>query len=206
MAPRWAWRTRRTEAPATPVGGHDHIPGGVVESPPNQVLVPALRVLGVGDYQRMNTHQGVLAISSALLVDDPAQADAARQADATSSEPADGARACSTAGGAAVCTSQPSPATGAPVLLTAYGQRYEPGGASGCRPLFTLDPGDGSDPQSFLPRSGTVITARVTHSYAEAGTYTVVVRSASRCSTAASPGGTEPEYDYSARLTITVAG
>ena len=170
------------------------------------MLVPALRVPGVGEYQRENAFQGVLAISSAALVDDPGQADAVRQADATSSGPAEGARACGTAGAVAVCTSQPSPAADAPVLLTAFGERYEPVGASGCQPLFSLEAGDGSDPQSFLPRSGTVITARVTHTYADPGTYTVVVRSVSRCSTPASPGGTEQEYDYSAQLTITVTG
>lgn len=193
------------------MGNHDHIPGGVVDDPPSRVLVPALRVPAVGPYQDGETHQGVLAVSSAFLVDDPAQADAAREADATSSDSAEAAAGCSTGDPepnpvALVCTSQPRPTAGTPILLTAYGERYGPVGASDCQPVFTLDPGDGSGEQSFLPRSGTLITARVAHTYTEAGIYTVVLHGASRCATPASPGGTEPEYDYSARLTVTVTG
>ena len=155
-------------------------------------------------------HSGVLAISSALLVDDPAQAEAARRADATSAAPTAAGPACAAEPAEypviAVCTSRLQPTAGVPILLTAHGERYEPVGATGCRPLFTLDPGDGTGEQPFLPRSGTLITARVAHTYLEPGTYTVVVRSASRCSTPAPPGGTEPEFDESARIVVTVTG
>jgi hypothetical protein len=192
-------------------GGHDHIPGGVVDEPASRLLVPA--VLAPGDASITGSlpavsYSGALAISSALLVDDPAQAEAARRADATSTDPAATGPTC-TADSAeypvlAVCTSRTQPSAGVPVLLTAVGERYEPVGADGCEPLFALDPGDGTGPQSFLPRSGTLITARVAHTYAEPGTYTVVVRSASRCSTPASPGGSEPEFDLTAQITVTV--
>jgi hypothetical protein len=192
-------------------GGHDHIPGGVVDALPSQVLVPAMMVPADGGTTSQNpsaSHSGVLAISSAVLADDPGQAEAARRADATSTDPTAAGPACTSNPAAwpviAACASRPQPVAGNPVLLTAYGERYEPVGASGCRPLFTLDPGDGSGAQSFLPRSGTLLTARVAHVYAEPGTYTVVVRSASRCSTPASPGGSEPEFDLSAQIVLTV--
>ncbi len=192
-------------------GGHDHIPGGVVDELPSQVLVPAIGVPGDRSFPGSNpdvSYSGAIAISSAVLVDDPAQAEAARRADATSTDPTATGPACASDPAAwpviAVCASRPQPVAGNPVLLTAYGERYEPVGASGCRPLFTLDPGDGSGAQSFLPRSGTLITARVAHVYTEPGTYTVVVRSASRCSTPASPGGSEPEFDLSSRTVVTV--
>jgi hypothetical protein len=194
-------------------GGHDHIPGGVVDEFPSQVLVPAMKVPADGGSPSQNpdaSHSGVLAISSAVLVDDPAHADAARRADATSTDSTASGPACAGEPAEfpviAVCTSRPRPAAGVPILLTAYGERYEPVGAAGCRPLFTLDPGDGTGEQPFLPRSGTLITARVAHTYVEPGTYTVVVRSASRCSTPAPPGGTEPEFDESARIAVTVTG
>jgi hypothetical protein len=193
-------------------GGHDHIPGGVVDRPPSRVLVPAVLVPAEGGDPSQNpdvSQSGALAISSAVLVDDPAQAEAARRADATSTDAGAAGPACASDPTAwpaiAVCTSRPRPAAGVPVLLTAHGERYEPVGAAGCRPLFTLDPGDGTGVQSFLPRSGTLITARVAHTYAEPGTYTVVVRSASRCSTPAPPGGTEPEFDESAEIVVTVS-
>jgi hypothetical protein len=192
-------------------GGHDHIPGGVVDEPASKVLVPAISVPGNRSYPGTIpgvSYSGALAISSALLVDDPAQAEAARRADATSAEPATSGPACAADQAEypqiGVCTSQPQPTAGVPVLLTASGERYEPVGAGGCEPLFTLDPGDGTGPQPFLPRSGTLITARVAHTYAEPGTYTVAVRSASRCSTPASPGGSEPEFDLTAHITVTV--
>jgi hypothetical protein len=194
-------------------GGHDHIPGGVVDALPSQVLVPAMLVPADGGTTSQNpsaSHSGVLAISSALLVDDPAQAEAAGRADATSTDPPAAGPTCSSDPAAwpviAVCTSQLRPAAGSPVLLTAYGERYAPVGASGCRPLFTLDPGDGTGAQAFLPRSGTLVTGRVAHAYAAPGTYTAVVRSASRCSTPASPGGSEPEFDLSAQIVVTVTG
>ncbi|TFV76718.1 hypothetical protein E4P39_07355 [Blastococcus sp. CT_GayMR19] len=190
-------------------GGHDHTPGGVVDAPAGRLLVPAVLVPAVGEYPQ-GSDQGVLAVSSALLVDDPAQAGAARRADATSTDPTAAGPACASDPAAwpviAVCASRPHPAAGNPVLLTAYGERYEPVGASGCRPLFTLDPGDGSGAQSFLPRSGTLLTARVAHVYAAPGTYTAVVRSVSRCSSPAPPGGTEPEFDESAQTLVTVTG
>ena len=190
-------------------GGHDHTPGGVVDTPASRVLVPAMLIPAVGEYPQ-GSDQGVLAISSAVLVDDPAQAEAARRADATSADATASGPGCAAEPAdfpvIAVCTSQSRPTAGVPVLLTAYGERYEPVGASGCRPSFTLDPGDGSGAHSFLPRSGTLVTSRVAHTYARPGTYTVVVRSVSRCSTPASPGGSEPEFDESARIEVTVTG
>jgi hypothetical protein len=202
-------------APATNggFGGHDHTPGGVVEAPASHVLVPAVVAPGDGSGHPDNnlpdvSYSAVLAISSAVMVDDPAQAEAARRADATSTVPPASGPACAGQPEAfpviAVCTSQPHPTAGVPVLLTANGERFEPVGADGCKPLFSLDPGDGSGPQSFLPRSGTLITARVAHTYTAPGTYDVVVREASRCSTPAPGGGTEPEYDQSAHITLTV--
>jgi hypothetical protein len=189
-------------------GSHDHHPGGIVERPPTQLLVPALRVPATNDDPRA-THQGVLAVSSALLVDDPDQADAARQADASSSGPPPADLACTGNDqgpnpALAVCVSASRSRVGVPVLLTVSGERYEPVGASGCRPLFTLDPGDGTGAQPFVSRSGTQITARIAHVYAESGTYTVTVRAQSRCSTPAPGGGTEPQYDNVVQRTVVV--
>ncbi len=184
--------------------GHDHIPGGVVDAAPSQFLLPALRI-PLTDPGAYATHEGVLAISSALLVDDPAEADAARAADRTAAVETGAAARCLRAEQVSLCASQRTARAGAPVLLTAYGERYEPVGARGCDPVFSVDPGDGSEPRSFRSRSGTLITARLTHAYAEPGTYTVQVRSASRCAMPSLGGGTEPEYDVVARLPITVS-
>lgn len=79
-----------------------------------------------------------------------------------------------------------------------------PVGAAQCDPQFTVDLGDGSPAQSFLPRSGTLFTGRVAVAYGQPGTYVVTARAASRCQVPASPDGTESEYDYTARVTITV--
>lgn len=185
------------------LGEHDHIPGGIVDRPPSQVLVPSLRVPGTSGNPR-ETHAGVVAVSTAVLVDDPADAAAAAVAD-TAAPPADAARACTTTQGVlTVCASQLRITAGTPVVVTVSGERYAPVGAAQCDPMFTVDPGDGSPAQSFLPRSGTLITGRVAVAFDEPGTYLVTARAASLCQVPAPPGGTASEYDYTARVTIAV--
>lgn len=181
--------------------GHDHIPGGIVDRPPSQVLVPALRVPGASANPRA-THRGVLAVSSAVLVDDPGQGDAAALADAAPTT-AERSPACTTGeGGLTICASRLRPEAGTPVVLTVFGERYEPVGAARCDPLFSL--GAGRGPQSFRSRSGTLITARVVATYDETGSYAITARAASRCREPSPGGGTEPEYDFTVELTVTV--
>ncbi|MGI8694419.1 MAG: hypothetical protein ACR2JK_16225 [Geodermatophilaceae bacterium] len=189
--------------------GHDHTPGGIVDRPLLQTLLPALRLPATSVTSpegRGALFSGVLAVSSAVLVDDPEDGDAARLADETSVVYQSDAQSCigNSLYEVGLCVSNPAPVAGNPVLLTIDSERYEPVGASGCDPLVTLDPGDGTPATSFVPRAGTLLTGRVAHRYPEPGTYTVKVHAASRCEHPAPGGGTEPEYDYAEQLRIMV--
>jgi len=103
-----------------------------------------------------------------------------------------------------VCGSAFVSRPGEPIVLTLEGEVNEPIGARECDPVLRIDTGDGQTRIAPPPRVGTLVSARVVHSYDEPGTYTVTAHRASRCKQPAPGGGTEPEYDDSARITVTV--
>lgn len=72
------------------LGPHDHIPGGVAPGEPGQFLVPALSVTATFTWRGNSqvVSRGVVAVSSAELVADPAEAGTARLAD-EHADPAD---------------------------------------------------------------------------------------------------------------------
>ena len=194
------------------VGFHDHTVGNMVSGPDDFLIIPALRVAtttpmapntGIG-------HRGAIALSSAVLVDDPANADAARRADESAA--AAGLEAQPTNGCAgyaqtlAVCSSSFEVAAGEPVVITISGEVNDPVGGSECTPILTLDLGQGELRTAPPPRSGTLVTARTVHAYAEPGEYTVIAHRASRCEQPAGEGGLEPEYDEVEQIVITVTG
>ncbi len=190
------------------LGLHDHTPGGVVAGEPGIFLVPALHV--TGEYTSPSgsnvVSRGILAVSSAELVADPAEAEAARLADDNAfAEDA----SCVTDDYDAdlgLCASRLSTTVDIPVLVTIKGEVYVPGGAEDCDPVLSLDHGDGTEARTFTPRSGTLVTARVAHSYRQPGTYTVTAYSASQCREPGSGGaGEETEYEFGQVLDIAVA-
>ena len=97
------------------LGSHDHIPGNVIPGRWEHVLVPALRLTG-GSPSAANS--GVLTISSALLVDDPAQADAARRADGGSAQQGGGC----VGNVVALCSSATSADVSLPIMFTIDGE------------------------------------------------------------------------------------
>lgn len=191
------------------LGLHDHTPGGVVAGEPGVFLVPALHVST--DFSRRGrveiVSRGILAVSSAELVADPAEAEAARLADENA---AAGNAECVTDDydfDLGLCASRLSTTVDIPVLLTIKGEVYVPVGAEDCDPVLSLDLGDGTETRAFTPRSGTLVTARVAHTYREPGTYTVTAYSASQCREPGSGGaGEETEYEFGQVLDITVTG
>lgn len=188
------------------IGLHDHTPGGIVPGQFGRFLVPAVHVTTTYTWNGVSRQlsRGVVAVSSAEMVDDPAEVQAARAADVH----ADAALAeCRGENdyGLGLCVSRLSTTVDAPVSLTIDGEVYVPVGAKGCDPILTLEAGDGTPPRSFTPIAGTLVTGRAAHSYAEPGTYTVVGRSESRCERPGSGGaGEETEYQFWQTLVITV--
>lgn len=190
-------------------GPHDHTVGHSVPGPDEPLLVPALRVMtSTATSRNLGVpSRSAVALSSALLVDDAADAALARQADevAGAAAAAGGPSGCAgTAVPLAVCSSAFEGAAGDPVVLVSAGEVNDPVGASGCSPVLTLDAGDGTVRTAPLPRSGTLVSSRMVHVYEEPGTYTVTAHRASRCTSPASPGGSEPEYDETVQLRVLV--
>lgn len=191
------------------LGHHDHTPSNVVPGRDEQLLLPVLRAPARGATDTLTRHldaQSALALSSALLVDDPDHAEAAREADSRQTLPyVPGSSGCAGLHPTVlVCSSSFAVAVGEPVVLTLAGEANIPVGASECDLLLDLDTGDGRTYPAPPPRVGTLVSSRLVHSYDEAGTYTVTVHRASRCQQPAPGGGTEPEYDDSAHVTVTV--
>ena len=195
-------------------GHHDHTVANAVPGPDEQILVPVLRAPSTTSLAA-NTgtpHLSAIALSSTLLVDDPAHADLARRADAgAAAEVADvdGERTNGCVGNGNllfVCSSSLAPSVDQPLVITLGGEVNDPVGAADCMPVLTLDLGDGTTRIAPPPRSGTLVTARTVHTYDEPGTYTVVAHRASRCERPAEPGGSEPEYDDTFSLQVVVSG
>lgn len=191
------------------IGHHDHIPGGIVPGMAQTVLLPALRAVPADEAPPGEAIGGAaaIAVSSALLVDDPADAAAAREVDAAvarlgGAETAECARIESA--GVGVCASSPTGVSGEPLLITVSGEVNDPVGATECSPLLVVDMGDGVTVTPPPPRAGTLVTSRFVHRYAEPGVYTVTAHRASRCTVTAEPGGSEPEYDETAQIEILV--
>ena len=196
------------------IGNHDHTVANAVPGQNVQLLVPVLRA-GSTTPLAANTgtpHLSAIALSSALLVDDPGHADLARRADADAAVErvdVDGERTNGCAGNGNllfVCSSSFAAAVDQPLLITVGAEVNDPVGAADCSPVLTLDLGDGTTATAPPPRTGTLVTARTVHAYEEPGSYTVVAHRASRCGRTAEPGGSEPEYDDTFSLEILVSG
>lgn len=181
------------------VGLHDHTPGGVVPGEPAVFLVPALHVTADFTWRGRDevVSRGIVAVSSAELVADPAEAEAARLADENAAAENAGCVTDDYDFDLGLCASRLSTTVDIPVTLTIKGEVYVPVGAEGCDPVLSLDLGDGTEARTFTPRSGTLVTARVAHTYTRPGTYTVMAYSASRCKEPGSGGaGEETEYEF----------
>lgn len=188
------------------VGPHDHTPGGMVPGAPEVFLVPALNVTATYTWRGSSqlVSRGILAVSSAELVADPAEAEAARTADGSASV-ADASCVGANDMDVGLCVSRLSTPAGTAVLFTVDGEVYVPVGAEDCAPVLRLDPGDGTPARTFTPVSGTLVTARVAHTYTDPGTYAVTALSASRCTRPGSGGaGEESEYEFSQTAIVTV--
>jgi hypothetical protein len=194
------------------VGAHDHIVNGAVPGPDVWLLVPTLGVVTTTPAvpNTSLSHRWAIALSSALLVDDPTGADDARRADVIAAQAGlsdEVTNGCAGAGERlAVCSSSFESSAGDPVVITVSGEVNEPVGAADCAPVLTLDFGDGTIATAPPPRSGTLVSARTVHAYAASGEYEVTAHRASRCEQPAGGGGTEPEYDEVEHLMITVSG
>ncbi len=170
--------------------------------------MPALHVTGEYTSQGMSevVSRGIVAVSSAELVASAGEADAARVADENAAAE-DASCVGETEYGVGLCVSRLSITVGAPVLLTIHGAVYVPVGAEDCDPVLRLDLADGTAARTFTPSTGTLVTARVAHTYSRSGTYIVTCFSASQCTEPGSGGaGEETEYEFSQTLTITATG
>lgn len=192
------------------IGGHDHTVGNVVPGPDVSLLVPVLRATSTTDLP-VNVgipHRSAVALSSALLVDDPEEADAARRADEVAADQlVDADRSFGCEGDALallVCSSSFTVVVGDPVVITVSAEVHGPVGATACAPLLEVDFGDGTTATAPPPRSGTLVSARTVHVFREPGVFTVEAHRASRCEVAQPGGGSEPPYDETESLQVTV--
>lgn len=191
------------------IGGHDHTVTNLVPGVVQTILLPALWARPIVDAPPAEAvgGQAALAVSSALLVDDPAEAETARDVDAAATMPTGPVQAACASREPwrlGICASHPTIAAGQPLLITVSGEVNDPVGATECSPLLEVEMGDGVTVTPPPPRAGTLVTSRFVHWYAEPGVYTVTAHRASRCTVTAEPGGTEPEYDETTQIEILV--